>query len=906
MMPAGLFDTGEGLAPRIFLKAEKMAAKKKINPQSPIPEETALQTGKEWDKTLDGMNDGICLLSIDQKILRCNRAMATIVRKKREEIMGRYCFEVVHGTDKPLPDCPIARMRKSLMRETMELERNGRWLDVTVDPILDETGELAGILHIVRDITERKKTEKALLDSEKRYRSIVENVNDAFYIHDFNGTILDCNDNACRLLGFSREELVGSNLGKTGTPGQHRLTPERMAVLKKEGSLVFDGENTRKDGQVIAVNISARVVSYEGNGIIQSFVRDITERKKTEESLRESEEKYRILSEFSPEMIYLVDGNGVVRYVNKAALAMFKGGTEGVVGKNLRDLYPPAVAERHLNAIRSIIISGRAVSRELYEEFQTGKRWIDAHLSPVKDSKGTTIGVLGLSADITERKKTEEALRKSEELLKAQFENSPDIIIILDRQLKYLSINQIRIGPYSGEELIGRDAIEVLPQDERDRVRNAVLTCFDTGAIQEIEHQVGDGMWVRARIVPLTKENGVVRTVMVISTDITERRKIEERMARDEKLESLQVFAGGIAHDFNNLLTGIFGNIELARVELPDDNPAQHYLNNSFMAFGRAKHLAQQLLTFAKGGVPQKKTLRLPELIMNACVLALSGANVKAEYCFASGLWPVEADENQLSQVFSNLIINAWQAMPQGGIVTITAENRTLEEKQLGELNGGKYVAAMVEDRGIGIPATIIDKIFDPFFTTKQQGSGLGLATSYSIIRHHGGTIEVASEQGKGTVFTLWLPATEKLVADDKCAGRITDLRGSGRILIMDDEGLIRRIVYDMLSMAGYEVTTATEGREVVKKYREAFEIGKKFDAVILDLTVPGGMGGTEAIKEILKIDPSALAIVSSGYSDTAVMADFAEHGFAARVPKPYSFKELLGTVKKVMESRKK
>jgi nitrogen-specific signal transduction histidine kinase/ActR/RegA family two-component response regulator len=396
---------------------------------------------------------------------------------------------------------------------------------------------------------------------------------------------------------------------------------------------------------------------------------------------------------------------------------------------------------------------------------------------------------------------------------------------------------------------------------------------------------------------------------MVIAADITERRKIEERMARDEKLESLQIFAGGIAHDFNNLLAGIFGNIDLARVELPDDNPAQRYLNNAFLAFGRAKHLAQQLLTFAKGGVPQKKPLRLPELIMNASTLSLSGSNVKAEYRFASGLWPVEADENQVSQVFSNLIINAWQAMPQGGIITIAAKNRTIEAGAAGAgaaLPMGKYVAVTVEDRGIGIPATIIDKIFDPFFTTKQQGSGLGLATSYSIISRHGGSIEVKSEPGKGTVVTILLPATEKAVPEGDNAASLPDLRGSGRILVMDDEGLIRRIAYDMLSMAGYEVTTAPEGREVIHKYREAFDMGKRFDAVILDLTVPGGMGGMEAMREILKIDPSALAIVSSGYSDNAGMADFAEHGFSARVPKPYSLKELLATVKRVLESRKR
>jgi len=771
-----------------------MAAKKEIKPRSPIPAETdlakiSLQMEKEWEKTFDGINDGICLLSVDQKILRCNRATATIVGKRREEIVGRYCFEVVHGTKKPVPDCPITRMRKSLMRETMELERKGRWFDVTVDPVLDETGELTGILHIVRDITERKKTE---------------------------------------------------------------------------------------------------------------------------ELLRESEEKYRTLVESSPEMIYFIDEQGTVRYVNNTALAMFKGGREAVIGKHLRDLYPPAIAEQHHQVIRAIIKSGRPVSHEFLEEFPTGKRWIDARLSPVRDSKGTIIGVLGLSADITERKQMEQELIKSREHYQDLVETAQDLILQLNAEGKYVYLNPAweQVLGYTLDEMLGHPFTEFMPEENAQQGLKDFTRLLGKGVIigYETVYQAKDGRHINLIFnAKYTKgPDGAIDGMSGSAYDITERKKMEERMARDEKIESLQVLAGGIAHDFNNLLAGIFGNIELARVELPDDNPAQHYLNNSFMAFGRAKHLAQQLLTFAKGGAPQKRALRLPELIMNACTLVLSGANVKAEFRFASGLWPVEVDENQLSQVFSNLILNAWQAMPQGGTLTIAAENRTIEEGQVAELHAGKYVVVAVEDRGIGIPATIIDKIFDPFFTTKQQGSGLGLATSYSIISSHGGTIEVASEPGRGTVFTIWLPATEKAVADDNEACRTPDLRGSGRILIMDDEGLIRRIGYDMLSMAGYEVTTATDGREVIKKYHEAFETGKRFDALILDLTVPGGMGGMETIKEILKIDPSALAIVSSGYSDTDVMADFAEHGFAARVPKPYSLKELLSTVKKVLESSKK
>jgi PAS domain S-box-containing protein len=788
-----------------------------------------------------------------------------------------------------------------------------------------------------RDKTAKRKraeeAEQALQDSEGQFRDVLKVSRDLIYRLNLQTRTYEyVSPSVRRLVGFAPQEIVAMGLEgvreRFHPEDRERLGthPSRLPDDTVEGreapTIEYrwqckDGEyRWLSDNRAFVLDEDGRALALVGN------VRDITEAMAADEALRESEEKYRILAESSPEMIYLIDARGIIRYVNPAGLAMFKGGTEAVIGKHLRDFYPPAVAEHHLTAIRAIIKSGRPISNELLEEFPIGKRWIDARLSPVKDGTGAVVGVLGLSTDITERVNARKALAESEEKFRAIIEQNSEGIILIDEQCLVIEWNPAmeRMTGITASKAKGRPVWEVLgmtalperwTEQRAEQMKKMFLGAVKAGwsplfnaPIEAVLVRNGEQVYIQQAIFPIKTEKGY--RLGSITRDVTERKKMEERMARDEKLESLQVFAGGIAHDFNNLLAGIFGNIDLARVELPDDNPAQRYLNNAFMAFGRAKHLAQQLLTFAKGGVPQKRPLRLSELVTNACALALSGSNVKAEYRFASGLWPVEADENQVSQVFSNLIINAWQAMPQGGTVTVAAENRTMEAGAAGGLPGGNYVGVTVEDRGIGIPATIIDKIFDPFFTTKQQGSGLGLATSYSIISRHGGSIEVQSEPGKGTVFTVLLPATEKAVPEGDSDAPPPDLRGSGRILVMDDEGLIRRIVYDMLSMAGYEVTTAPEGREAVHKYREAFDIGKRFDAVILDLTVPGGMGGREAMREILKIDAGALAIVSSGYSDDAVMADYAEYGFAARVPKPYSLKDLLTTVKRVLEGRKK
>jgi PAS domain S-box-containing protein len=905
-------------------KKHKISARQ-ISARRQMPEEPIPNAEQRWQKTFDSINDGICLLSLDQKILQCNRAMTTIFGKRHEEMVGRHCYEVIHGTDEPVPECPVTRMQQTRMRESMELQVKGRWFDVTVDPLLDDAGELTGILHIVRDITERKKTEKALQDALAFNLEIISSVGAGVIVYDRQFRYREWN--------WFMEYLTGMNkasvLGKTAFeifPHLKEQGIDRLLEQALSGETVvspdmhFRAPATGMSGWTVGTYAPHKNAKGEIIGVI-GLIRDNTKRKKAEEALRESEEKYRVLAESSPEMIYLIDGQGFVSYVNQAAMAMFKEGREAVIGKHLSTLFPPAIAGRHLKALRGVISSGRQLSAEVLEEFPTGPRWIDARISPIKDSKGAIIGVLGLSQDITARRQAEVTLAESEEKFRAIIEQNSEGIVLLDEQCCVNEWNHAmeKISGIAAADAKGRPIWEILAQvavpenwtpARVESLKKVYYGAVATGRSPMFDSPVdvvmvrnGEKIYIQQTIFPIKTEKGY-RLGSVIR-DVTERKKMEERMMRDEKLESLRVFGGGIAHDFNNLLAGIFGNIDLARMEMPEGNPAINYLNNAFFAFDRAKHLSQQLLTFAKGGAPQKKPLMLPELVRDVCTLALSGSNVRGEFRFSEGLWPVEADENQLSQVFSNLIINAVQAMPQGGIVAIAAENQTLEAGHMGKLPAGKFVVIKVKDQGIGIPQKIVGKIFDPFFTTKQQGSGLGLATCYSIVSRHGGFIDVVSETGVGAVFTVWLPASEKSVELPENLKDTPELRGSGRILIMDDERLIRGIARDMLKRAGYEAAVAADGKEAIAKYREAFDAGKKFDTVILDLTVPGGMGGEQTVRELIKIDPRVIAIVSSGYSDDAVLARFAEYGFAGTVPKPYTLKELLTAVKRVMENKK-
>jgi two-component system cell cycle sensor histidine kinase/response regulator CckA len=418
----------------------------------------------------------------------------------------------------------------------------------------------------------------------------------------------------------------------------------------------------------------------------------------------------------------------------------------------------------------------------------------------------------------------------------------------------------------------------------------------------------GEIKWVEISVIKIEWEG--MPATLNFGSDITERKQLEGERQRIDKLESVGTLAGGIAHDFNNILTGILGNISLAILKTQTHNDdINEILKEAEKASLRAKDLTQQLLTFARGGAPIKKLMPINDLIKDTVSFALRGSNVNCQFSIRSDLWQAEIDEGQIGQVISNLVLNARQSMPMGGMIEVGAENITISKGQRPEtiapLQAGDYVRIAITDHGIGIPPQHIDKIFDPYFTTKQAGSGLGLATCYSIIHNHDGHIGVISEVGKGSTFSIFLPASRKEIEIEKFDIKEELLAVKGRILIMDDEKVVTDIAGRMLKYMGYEdVAFAADGDEAIKLYRAAMEAGNPFAVVMLDLTIPGGKGGTETIKELLEIDPEVTAIVSSGYSDNMTMAKYSEYGFKAVVSKPYTIEQLSKTLRQVMTGR--
>ncbi len=497
--------------------------------------------------------------------------------------------------------------------------------------------------------------------------------------------------------------------------------------------------------------------------------------------------------------------------------------------------------------------------------------------------------------DVSARLRAEEGLRHSEEFLTDMFNSIQDGLSVLDSDLNIIRVNPAMEKFGYPQPMVGRKCYAVYHnRGVPCEVCPAQETLLTGKVCRIIRHpSTSSDIFVEIQTFPLiNRTSGRVEGVIEYVRDVTETKRAEEERLRLSNLESLATLAGGIAHDFNNILTAILGNIGLAGLELDHTDRSRERLSAAETACLQAQKLAKQLLTFAKGGAPVKQPVSLENLVTEAASFAGRGSQVKCASSFPDHLWPVEADPGQISQVFQNLLINAIQAMPSGGTIKVQGENLAVAAGSNLPLAPGRYVKISVEDQGVGLPADYLTKIFDPYFTTKQKGSGLGLATAYSIVKNHLGHIAVASKLGAGTTFQVYLPASVKKIlpqpAEDKgwCSGK-------GKILVMDDEPMVRQVLDKMLSRLGYEAEFARDGDEAIALFTQAQKSGEVFAAVILDLTVPGGLGGKETMEQLLKIAPGVKAIVSSGYSEDPVMAEFEKYGFRGIIAKPFKVAEL-------------
>jgi len=624
--------------------------------------------------------------------------------------------------------------------------------------------------------------------------------------------------------------------------------------------------------------------------------------------LSQDEERFRTLVESSPDAI-LLHRNGVFIYVNNAALSLVGAErADQLIGHPVESVVPPefkSLIREGDEQIQSVV--GHANPRHEEKVRRLDGRAIDVEAATTPLSYQGEPAVQVILRDITARKAAEAALRESEETLRNLMEAMPVGVGLVedDGSISYLNRCFEEHFGYSHRDLPDLDTWYQLAYPN-PLYRKELVATINANLAQA--H--ADKTPVAPTEVDITCKDGSVRHIiinrqragnrrMVIFTDITERETMQNEILKSQKLESLGVLAGGIAHDFNNILTGILGNITLAQMFLDQVHPASEPLACAERAATRAGELATQLLTFAKGGAPVKKVIALGALIEEAATLALRGANVSGNIRIPAGLHSIEADEGQLSQVFHNIVFNAVQAMPGGGTLIVSAENVTLASGNKPALPPGDYVRITFADQGHGIPDEILNKIFDPYFTTKPGGTGLGLASVHSIVRKHGGHVEVRSLVGRGTDFTFLLPSLGVVTVTPEAAQVATEPgdHAGEAVLVMDDDKLIQTLVSQILQHLGYRVTTCADGEEAIALYERGARSGNPFLAAIMDLTIPGGMGGKEAAQRLLALDPAARLIVSSGYSNDPVMADFGRYGFCAAIAKPYRVAELAGVL---------
>ena len=519
---------------------------------------------------------------------------------------------------------------------------------------------------------------------------------------------------------------------------------------------------------------------------------------------------------------------------------------------------------------------------------------------------------------LLQARRAEQALEEQKEWLGVTLRSIGDGVITTDLNGEVRLVNRVaeRLTGWTQEEAVGEPLAAIfcnLDPETRALCDNSVAMLNRQGGERGLSRctiLVARDLTERPIeeiAAPLRDAAGRTIGMVVAFRDITDALKAQAEQAKASKVASLGLLAGGIAHDFNNILMGIMGNVSMARVTVPPGT-ATRALEEAEQACVRARQLTWQLLTFSKGGVPLKKTLAISRVLEEAATLAVRGTNVRCALDVAPDLWDVSADEGQLVQVITNAVVNAQQAMPQGGSITVRAENVT----ELGTrweyalcVNPGQYVRISVTDTGIGIPAENLGRIFDPYFTTKQQGSGLGLATLHSIVKNHGGFVSVSSQLGHGTTIQVNLPASSGCEAQ---AESVVHTPGSaGRILVMDDEASVRRLARNMLSLLGHEVEVVNNGAAAVERYTRALMSGRPFDALMLDLVVPGGMGGREALALLSEVDPAVKAktIVVSGYTRDAALDGFREEGFKAFIAKPYTLEELDSTLHSVISCGK-
>ena len=911
--------------------------------------EDALKRERDFISAVLSIAGGlVVVLDREGRIVRFNRACEQLTSYSFEEVQDKHFWDIFLIPEEVEPvKAVFAELRSGYFpneHENYWVAKDGSrhlimWSNTA---LLDHEGSVEYVIGTGIDITERKKAEEALRESEERHRLLLEVSPDPIVIYDIEGKTIYVNPAFEQTFGWILDELRGKRIDFVPEDNLPETKDAIERMLQGEKVQLFETRRLTKDGKLLDIQLSSSIFHDQDENLIGNIVilRDVTTRKRAEEALRKAhDELERRVEERTAELLeaneqlkqeieerkrteqalhftqfaidrssdaaFWMDSDARFVYVNEAACSTLDYTRDELIKMTVHDIdpdFPKKIWPDHWAEVK----------RQGYFVIESHHRSKDGRIFPVEISInylefGGKEYNCAFARDISERKKVEKAIELSKKEWESTFDAMSDWVSLID--LKYRILRSNRAGEnfvsLPTEEMIDRTCCELIHGKE-----GPIPECPMQKMLQTHQRETADlyvqemNRWLRISVDPVMDDDGNLVQAVHIVRDITELKKMEEERLKSMKLESIGILSGGIAHDFNNFLSIIMGNIELAKDDIKHEVGISEFLTEAEKASLQSKELTKQLITFSKGGAPVKKIGLIGDLVKETINFTILGSNVRCEFLIQHDLWLTEFDEDQMKHAINNLIVNAIESMPNGGTIDVRLENINITAEQGFPLPEGKYVKISIRDHGVGIPEEHLSKIFDPYFSTKemgiQKGMGLGLATTYSIINRHDGHITVESEVGVGTTFIIFLPAHEKDIRKLEPIEIPKPEVRTGRILVMDDEEMLRNLAKERLNRLGYDVELAKDGNEAIELYKKAMNSGKPFEAVILDLTIKKGMGGVDTIKKLMELDPQVRAIVSSGYSNDPVMTDFRKYGFIRALAKPYSKQDLGDALKKI------
>ncbi|MFW6079806.1 MAG: PAS domain S-box protein [Gemmatimonadota bacterium] len=869
-------------------------------------------SGEDAVRIVESITDDFFALDREFRFTYVNRNAERFFQRSRHDLIGRTFWDVFPtaiGTEFERAYQQAMNERVPLTFEAPSTLSPGTWLEVRTYPSDD------GITVYARDVTERKRAEEELRRQKIRFENLFESAPEAIAIVDQEDRILRANTEFGRLFGYARADVIGRTIRDLVVPEAEREASLELTrrTARERQRISTEAVRLRSDGTPIHVSILTVPFREEESEepLAYGIYRDITERKEADRRLRENEERLRVLVRQMPAVVWTVDRDLRFTMSRGGALEAIGLGEGEVLGLPLAEFFGTDDPDHPPIAAHRAALDG--LPRGF--EYAYRGRTFQAHVEPLRDEAGEITGVIGVALDVTDRQEIERALRESEEKFRVLVEAAMDGIFIESVEGRILDCNEAgcRMFGYTKDELLGLTIADLVPRSSAEALPDVITEVTGDEAVERVNRRK-DGTHFPTEVVTKFVDVGGERRVIAYVRDISARKELEEQLRQSQKMDAVGRLAGGIAHDFNNLMMTVSGYTRFLIEDTPEDSPAREDLAEIERAAERATELTRQLLAFGRKQVLNPTVIDVNAVVreLESMIRRVIGADIEVRAELDPDAPPIEADAGQIEQVIMNLVLNARDAMPDGGTlairtecVEIAAEDRP---RHIGRtVPRGVYTTLTVSDTGRGIDDETRERIFEPFFTTKDKGkgTGLGLSTVYGIVRQSGGHIQVDSEYGAGTAFRIYFPRADELIetpaaaAAAAAADRVGGLEGRETVLVVEDEASVRRVVRRALDRYGYTVLEAVDGEDALRIARER---DGDLDLVLTDLVMPR-MGGHELQRRLDDDGVDAPVIFMTGYSRDAVDRSDGLDGAHELVSKPVDPDRLVRKVRDALDA---